>query len=828
MPWAGVVAGIVGTADTNARRHWLRPCFDGLSGGVRRFRVCSQSSLSPLGEGPTVGFVLGVVLLFSATCWAQEGSFPPADQNLVLEAPISSWDEAIPLGNGLMGGLLWGEKVKLRLSLDRGDLWDERPAVGKNWWKDRNYARGQRLVEEKKFDELSRLWDGPYKGPHPTKLPGGRVEITLAPGQSIKNFELNLATAEGFVRLTDGEKIRAIVSAAEPVVLLRIPGPEPKAIDLVPPSAVKILGYPPAKRSSTGRAQWYVQDAAEGFSYCVCVESVRDRDETLLAVAVTSSGDGPDPAALARGRCTAALAHGYAALRKPHVAWWTAFWAQSSLSLPDPLIQRYYVLCRYYYGAASRRGAPPMPLQGVWTADSGSLPPWKGDYHNDLNTQMTYIAYHQAGHFEEGASYLDFLWQRRAVFEQFARNFYGTPGLACPGVMSLAGQPLGGWGQYSMSPTMSAWSAHLFYLHWRYTTDEAFLRTEAYPWCKGVAECMRAMLKPDASGVLKLPLSSSPEIFDNSGRAWLVPNSNYDLFCLKMLFLAVQEMAEACGDSAEAIRWAEAAVALGPAHVDPQGVLLLDAKTSLTTSHRHLSNLIGIYPFNLVTCEGSENDRKQIAASLAQWDKLGTKAWCGYSFSWMSCLEARVGRTEPALVNLERFVRAFLLRNGFHANGDQSRTGLSNFTYRPFTLEGNFLAMQAVHEMLLQSWSPTPGRRDTQLLRIFPATPWRWRDVAFRDLRTEGGFRVSGKRERGAIRWFRIVASRDGTLRLADSFGPQVPQWSRPDVNRRDNHYELLLHRGESLEATLPAPTLPSDPPKDAAEPVTLPPRFGK
>ena len=83
--------------------------------------------------------------------------------------------------------------------------------------------------------------------------------------------------------------------------------------------------------------------------------------------------------------------------------------------------------------------------------------------------------------------------------------------------MTLAGQPLGGWGQYSLSPTMGAWSAHLFYLHWRYTMDDAFLRERAYPWCarRRHAACS-ACSSPTPNGVLVLPLSSSPEIFDNS------------------------------------------------------------------------------------------------------------------------------------------------------------------------------------------------------------------------------------------------------------------------------------------------------------------------
>ena len=87
---------------------------------------------------------------------------------------------------------------------------------------------------------------------------------------------------------------------------------------------------------------------------------------------------------------------------KPHAAWWHDFWAQSAVSIPDLPLQQYYQFARYLYGAGSRQGAPPIPLQGVWTADNGGLPPWKGDYHNDLNTQMTYIAYQGAGQLRLG------------------------------------------------------------------------------------------------------------------------------------------------------------------------------------------------------------------------------------------------------------------------------------------------------------------------------------------------------------------------------------------------------------------------------------------
>ncbi len=103
------------------------------------------------------------------------------------------------------------------------------------------------------------------------------------------------------------------------------------------------------------------------------------------------------------------------------------------------------------------------------------------------------------------------------------------------------------------------------------------------------------------------------------------------------------------------------------------------------------------------------------------------------------CLQAREGNAAAAIKNLDIFVKAFVLRNGFHANGDQTKSGYSDFTYRPFTLEGNFLASQAVQEMLLQSWSPTPGKINTGIIRIFPATPKKWANASFSNLRAESG-----------------------------------------------------------------------------------------
>jgi alpha-L-fucosidase 2 len=211
---------------------------------------------------------------------------------------------------------------------------------------------------------------------------------------------------------------------------------------------------------------------------------------------------------------------------------------------------------------------------------------------------------------------------------------------------------------------------------------------------------------------------------------------------------------------------------------------------------------MGLYPFNLITNEGGAKDEQIIKSSLENWKSKGTSQWCGYSFSWMSCMQARIGNAEAAVKNLDIFVKAFVLRNGFHANGDQTKSGYSSMTYRPFTLEGNFLASQAIHEMLLQSWSPTPGQISTGVIRLFPSTPKKWSDISFSNLRAEGGYKVSATRKNSKTIWFSITASKAGTVRINDNFGGQSPKWNLGNVNKNGNVYEVKLSKGQKLEAS--------------------------
>jgi alpha-L-fucosidase 2 len=753
---------------------------------------------------------MGIRTVFAALTLAVAGSVsaqpssPAIDPfRLQLTAPITTWDEALPLGNGLTGGLLWGEGRTLRLSLDRADLWDLRtpPLYLADDW---NYNTIQTLVKERNQGELVRRFDAPFEEiPYPTKLPGARLEVRLEEGVGIRSFDLDVRQALGHVELDRGE-VEVFFSAREPVAMMRVRGAA-LTFRLVAPASLKKLGYRPARVGQDRTSAWLVQRAALGLSYAVHVASRRVGADTELAIAVVSSREAADPAALARARAQVALGIGFVKMFEPHRAWWREFWSTSSVEVPDPALQQHYNLVQYFYGAASRRLAPPMPLQGVWTADAGDLPPWKGDFHFDLNVQLSYWAYLQSGHFDEGAALLDFMWNLVPSHERFAERFFGASGIIVPGVMALDGQPLAGWAQYSLSPVQGAWVAQAFYLHWRYTGDARFLAERAYPYCELIAKGLLSLLKPDENGRLKLPLSSSPEIHDNSLDAWMTPLTNYDLSLIRWLFAALGEMADELERTDETARWATLLAQMDALAVDTAtGALKVSPTEALTVSHRHLSHLMAIHPLGTLNVEGSDQDRGIIRASLDQLVALGTSNWVGYTFAWAACMEARVGRPEKAIEYLDTFVKAFILRNGFHANGDQTQSGYSKYTYRPFTLEGNFAAAQAVHEMLLQSWSG--------VVRVFPAIPERWADASFRDLRAEGGFRVNARRDGGKTVEVRVEATRNGVLRLRDPFGGAQAAWVRVRpagpagrttepvrLKQTGQHYEISLKTGEIL-----------------------------
>ena len=354
------------------------------------------------------------------------------------------------------------------------------------------------------------------------------------------------------------------------------------------------------------------------------------------------------------------------------------------------MLEKQWYLEQYKFGAAARRGAPPISLQAVWTADNGRLPPWKGDFHHDLNTELSYWPCYSGNHLEEGLGFLAWLWALRPEFKRYTRDYFGKDGLAVPGVTTLAGAADGRLVQYSFSPTTSAWLAQHFDLQWRFSKDRNFLESRAYPWIREVAVFLDEFSERGRDGRRKLPLSSSPEIFDNRREAWFETTTNYDLGLIKWTYQTAAEEADELGRKAEAAAWRRILGEWPDLAVDPETGLMFAPGFRYAESHRHFSHQMAFHPLGLVDVSHGPREEEIVRKTLATLDRVGSDWWCGYSFSWLGNLKARALDGAGAAEALRTFALDFCLPNSFHANGDQSKTGKSKWTYRPFTLEGNF------------------------------------------------------------------------------------------------------------------------------------------
>jgi len=231
--------------------------------------------------------------------------------------------------------------------------------------------------------------------------------------------------------------------------------------------------------------------------------------------------------------------------------------------------------------------------------------------------------------------------------------------------------------------------------------------------------------------------------------------------------MAAAEMANALELKSEVENWEKCLTEWPDLAVDDETGLMIAPDHPYAESHRHFSHLMSVYPLGLIDWSNGEKDQTIISKSLKNLEKNGTDYWTGYSYAWLGNLYARAFRGDDAADALHTFAECFCLPNSFHANGDQSGTGKSKFTYRPFTLEGNFAFAAGVQEMLLQS--------HTGIIRIFPAIPSGWKDVAFKTLRAEGAVLVSAVMKDDYVVSVTFTAEKGGRIRLVNPFGKRNP-----------------------------------------------------
>jgi alpha-L-fucosidase 2 len=623
-------------------------------------------------------------------------------------------------------------------------------------------------VAEGRFDEAREGFEERERRENPlapTRISIGRAEAHVGGGGECRmSLDIDRGLVEG--RIGDRDFTTFVHRERDLICLRGVDAP----LKLVPLAemtpGMADLGHPAPMLTQQGDVWVCAQELTDG--PCCAVAWCAAGQDTFVAVELARERERAVEQAVASAR--RAREEGFEALLKEHLESWASFWAGSAVHLPEQRMELLWYYGVYLLASSSRPGARPPGLQGVWAMD-GVMPPWRGDYHSDMNVQETFWPACCSGHLELLDTWCDHMREVLPQSRAFTRRFFGSEGSFWP-CSSLPGfTSVQSWYTVQFAWSSAGWLAWLVWLRWRYSLDTQWLAETGYPLVSDVFRFYRANVEEQADGRLHVPLSTSPEYRENQPAAWC-QDPAIDLALIRRCCDWVVEMEEALALDELQASARDLRERLTPYPLTDGHVLCLWPGKPLDESHRHPSHLMAIHPAMDLTIEGDEQAQQIIAASVEQYLSLGQYRWAGHTYAQMTSFAAVLGRAGWAYDCLLQFAEHWIGPNGLHFNADLAQSGMSCFRYAPgeygpFTMEANCGVAAGIGDMLVQGW----GDR----LRIFPAVPDHWRDLAFRDLLTEGAFRVSALRREGRTVLVRVRATVDRTLRLRDPFAGEEP-----------------------------------------------------
>jgi len=415
-----------------------------------------------------------------------------------------------------------------------------------------------------------------------------------------------------------------------------------------------------------------------------------------------------------------------------HQQWWHDYYPQSFLTINDVEKEAFYWIQMYKLASAMRENGPILDLMGPWYHKTFWPMVW-----GDLNVQLIYWTHLTANRMSVGESLGNNIDKYTGnLVKNGPERWTDSANVATLFPQDMAAQ-IG-----AVVPDMLAWILHNYWLHCEFAGDRERMRDGVFPVLRQTVNSYRHYLKDNPvesdDGTIHIKHSWSPEYPGGRGQ-----DINFTIGLIRWSCQTLLDInQEFALQDPLAPEWQRILDHLVDYQIDENG-LRIGKDIPFNKPHRHYSHLLPFYPLALITPETAE-DVQLLRTTLDHWldvsfngeNKTAAMAVTGYTATGAASMYAWLGDADQAYQYLDGLIQHNRVSpTTMYAEGNP-------------VIESPLSFATSVHDMLLQSWG---GK-----IRVFPATPERWADAAFQDLRAQGAFLISAKKVAGVTQFVSV------------------------------------------------------------------------